>query len=197
MAKESRAAGRPRTFDERDVIDQAVTTFWKYGGTNTTMRVLERELGLMPASIYNAFGSKQQLLERALDSYLAQVADQLLSPLEMPEAESADLIRFVDELVAWVTNTDHPGCLMLNLLAEQPSGGESLPGFGQLHRERMRTAFHPALARIDASRAEARANLLVASVTGISLAARGGASQREIADLAVAVQDQIGQWSGS
>jgi hypothetical protein len=87
--------------------------------------------------------------------------------------------------------------MMLNLLAEQPSGDESLIGFAQLHRERIRSAVHPVLARIDPSQADARAHLLVANALGISVAARGGASRKEMADLAGAVQDQIRRWSGS
>ena len=195
MINESQAVGRPRSFDEKDVVDQAVTTFWKHGGTKTTMRVLERELGLMPTSIYNAFGSKEQLLQRALQSYLAQVADRLLVPLDSPDAGSDELLHFVDELVEWVTNTDHPGCMMLNLLAEQPLGDESLMSMANIHRDRIRSALRPALARIDELQADARAHLLLAGVLGISVAARGGAGRTEMAAISGALQDQIRQWT--
>ena len=50
-------AGRPRSFDEQDIVDQALNVFWTYGGANTTTRILERELGITQSSIYNAFGS--------------------------------------------------------------------------------------------------------------------------------------------
>lgn len=195
MVSESRATGRPRSFDERVVVEQAVTTFWKHGRTNTTMRVLENELGLMPASIYNAFGSKQELLERALECYLDQVAGQLLVSLEIPEAGADELIDFVDGLVVWVTDSTHPGCMMLNLLAEQPLGDASLDGYAHIHRERMRTAFLPPLTRIDAALAQGRADLLVAAALGISAAAQGAASDSEMTAFARAVKDQIRRWS--
>ena len=50
-------AGRPRSFDEQDIVDRALNLFWAYGGANTTTRMLERELGITQSSIYNAFGS--------------------------------------------------------------------------------------------------------------------------------------------
>ncbi|MGI9615671.1 MAG: TetR/AcrR family transcriptional regulator [Acidimicrobiales bacterium] len=195
MVSESRAAGRPRSFDERVIVEQAVTTFWKHGRTNTTMRILESELGLMPASIYNAFGSKQDLLERALESYLDQVAAELLVSLDEPESGVDELIDFVDRLVVWVTDSNHPGCMMLNLLAEQSPGDDSLAGYARLHRARMRTAFLPPLTRMDAAHAPGRAELLVVSALGISAAAQGGASRSEMGSLALAVKDQIRRWS--
>lgn len=177
------------------MVDRAVTVFWKHGGTNTTMRVLGSELGLMPASIYNAFGSKRELLQRALRRYLDRVEDDLLEPLAVSDADPAGLIRFVDELRAWVTDAGHPGCLMVNLLSEQAQGDESLMGFAELHRNKMRAAFRPALATMDASQAEARANLLLAAVMGMSVAARSGAGRSEMADLAGALKGQIRRWA--
>ena len=193
MAKESRVVGRPRTFDENVVVDQAVATFWKHGGTNATMRVLERELGLLPASIYNAFGSKRELLTLALERYLDQVADQLLAPVGTPSAGCDELGRFVEAVRDWVTDPEHPGCMLLNLLAEEPADDEVL-GFADRHRDGIRSALMPALARIDESHARWRANLLVAGVIGMSVAARGGADEREMADFASALHQQIQQW---
>ncbi len=195
MVKVSQAVGRPRNFDEHAVVQQAVTTFWKHGAANTTIRVLESELGLKSASIYNTFGTKQELLHRALQNYLDLVAENLLVPLEAPGASSDELVQFIDDFVDWVTDTDHPGCLMLNVLGEQAHGDESMMGFADLHRTRMRTALRPALARIDESQADARAQLIVAGVIGMSIAARGGANRREMADFANALQDQIRQWA--
>lgn len=195
MVKESRTVGRPRTFDETAVVQQAVTTFWTHGGTNTTMKVLEREIGLMPASIYNAFGSKQQLLHLAVENYLGQMAEELLTPLESPDAGQRELVEFIDELVEWVTNPDHPGCLMLNLLGEHAQRDEALLGFADRHRTRLRTALQPVLVSIDPSQAEARAHLLAAAVMGMSVAARGGADQGEMVAIAGSLQDQIKQWS--
>ena len=126
MVKVSQAVGRPRNFDEHAVVQQAVTTFWKHGAANTTIRVLESELGLKSASIYNTFGTKQELLHRALQNYLELVAENLLVPLGAPGASSDELVQFIDDVVDWVTNTDHPGCLMLNVLGEQAHGDESM-----------------------------------------------------------------------
>ncbi|HEY2200464.1 MAG TPA: TetR/AcrR family transcriptional regulator [Solirubrobacteraceae bacterium] len=61
--------GRPRSFDDRQVVDGAKDIFWRRGYAATSMRDLKEELGVLPGSLYGAFGDKHTLFIRALERY--------------------------------------------------------------------------------------------------------------------------------
>lgn len=62
--------GRPREFDECEIVTKALRAFWKRGYDATSIEDLVEETGLGRASLYGAFGDKQQLFRRAVDHYL-------------------------------------------------------------------------------------------------------------------------------
>ena len=69
---------RPREFDEGAVLDAAVLCFWKQGYEATSVRDLVAQTGITAASLYNAFGDKRALYQRALDHYVeASTADRI------------------------------------------------------------------------------------------------------------------------
>ena len=63
---------RPREFDEGAVLDAAVLCFWKQGYEATSVRDLVAHTGITAASLYNAFGDKRALYEKALDHYVEE-----------------------------------------------------------------------------------------------------------------------------
>jgi TetR/AcrR family transcriptional repressor of nem operon len=62
---------RPREFDEDEVLDQVVETFWRRGYEATSVSDLMEATGLAKGSLYKGFGDKHQLYLRALERYLA------------------------------------------------------------------------------------------------------------------------------
>ena len=58
--------GRPRQFEDEEVIDAAVAVFSENGFAGTSAQDLCDGTGLGRGSLYNAFGSKQALYEQAL-----------------------------------------------------------------------------------------------------------------------------------
>ena len=70
---------RPRRFDERDVVDQAMELFWTRGYEGTSVTDLTAELGVHPGSMYRTFGDKHALFLRALARYRETQA-QALAP---------------------------------------------------------------------------------------------------------------------
>jgi TetR/AcrR family transcriptional repressor of nem operon len=105
---------RPREFDEGVVLDAAMLCFWKQGYEATSVRDLVARTGVTAASLYNAFGDKRALYQRALDHYIEEsVADRIrrckaLAPLRAIEA-------FFDDIVKRSLNDrDHKGCMLVN-----------------------------------------------------------------------------------
>src|SRR3546814_18901546 len=73
--------GRPREFDETEVLVAAVDCFWERGYEATTIRELADKMGLTGASLYNAFGDKRALYRRALNHYIeTSFADSVHRP---------------------------------------------------------------------------------------------------------------------
>lgn len=61
---------RPREFDESAVIDRAMQQFWAHGYEATSVDDLCAATGLNRSSLYRAFGSKRDLLDAALTTYV-------------------------------------------------------------------------------------------------------------------------------
>lgn len=64
--EKSNLPGRPRQFEDKEIIDAAVAVFSTNGYAGTSAQNLCDSTGLGRGSLYNAFGSKQALYEQAL-----------------------------------------------------------------------------------------------------------------------------------
>jgi TetR/AcrR family transcriptional repressor of nem operon len=195
-----RAPGRPRRFDKAAVLDSALELFWKRGYYTTTTRELEAFLGLNQSSLYNVFGSKQALLDAALDRYETLTTAALLNPLEDSKSGLQGIEKFFSQLAHWVTHDGRRGCMLINMMAEDGTATESIKRRTRNYRKRVNLAFKSSLRRaVDKGEMRAddiggRANLLLGLVLGFNIAARGGASAQELKAMLRAVNAQIGSW---
>jgi TetR/AcrR family transcriptional repressor of nem operon len=115
---ESRWAGggmaRPREFDESAVLNAAILCFWKRGYEATSVRDLVDHTGITAASLYNAFGDKRALYEKALDHYVEEnVADRIRRCESLPPLRAIE--AFFEEIVKRSLNDrDRKGCMLVN-----------------------------------------------------------------------------------
>src|SRR5262245_43034519 len=61
--------GRPRNFDEAEALDTALRLFWKHGYEGTSMAMLTEAIGVNVASLYSAFGNKEELFVQCVERY--------------------------------------------------------------------------------------------------------------------------------
>lgn len=80
----SNTPGRPRQFEDKEIIDAAITVFSSNGYAGTSAQNLCDVTGLGRGSLYNAFGSKQALYEQALLRSHEQTMAAQLSILKQP-----------------------------------------------------------------------------------------------------------------
>ena len=108
---------RPREFDEAAVLDAATDHFWRHGYAATSVRDLGQAMGLVPASLYNAFGSKHALFTHCLDRYLDGNMRERIARLEATKPPRAAIESFLNEIVSR-SLADPRGCLLVNSALE-------------------------------------------------------------------------------
>jgi TetR/AcrR family transcriptional repressor of nem operon len=105
---------RPREFDEGAVLDAAVLCFWKQGYEATSVRDLVAQTGITAASLYNAFGDKHALYQRALDHYVeASIADRIRRCEALPPRQAIEAF-FEDIVKRSLNDRDRKGCMLVN-----------------------------------------------------------------------------------
>jgi TetR/AcrR family transcriptional regulator, transcriptional repressor for nem operon len=110
---------RPREFDEAAVLDAAIDRFWKRGYEATSVRDLADEMNIAGASLYNAFGNKRSLYERALNRYLDRTFRERIRRLEPSLPPREAIAAFLQEIVKRsVTDKQRRGCMLVNSAIE-------------------------------------------------------------------------------
>ncbi len=192
--------GRPRGFDEAELLENALELFWSNGFRATTTRELESHLGISQSSLYNAFGSKSGLLGAALDLYEGRIKGELLAPLEGSTDGLAAIDRFLTDLDRWISTGGKRGCMVVNLMAEDGGSSGTITRRTRGYRTRVRKALLDALKRsaaageIEADHLEERAEVVFGMVLALNIATRGGATRRELGRLLDGARHAMASW---
>ncbi len=179
--------GRPRTFDEDAVLEQALHLFWDRGYEGTALSVLLTRTKLTKSSLYKAFGSKEGLFQRVLDRY----EDRHLSfrhealAQESPRAIVAAILHGMVDLHAG--DGTPPGCLGTNAaLACSPAadaircqvaGGRE--AFREILRDRLAATAETAPLPFGMD-PDVAASLVQTMIQGLAVQAKSGASKEEL-----------------
>ncbi|WP_189043291.1 TetR/AcrR family transcriptional regulator [Aliidongia dinghuensis] len=115
--------GRPREFDEQDVLATAGEIFWAKGYEGTSTRDLTAGTGLTHSSLYGAFGDKRGLYLKALDQYLDRTLRERIARIERSHTGAAAIGAFFDEMAARsLADPLHRGCMMVNTAIDAAPG---------------------------------------------------------------------------
>jgi len=71
MTESPKPRGRPRAFDRDEALKTAMLLFWRHGYDGVPIAQLATAMGIAPASLYVAFGSKEALYREAVRFYLS------------------------------------------------------------------------------------------------------------------------------
>jgi len=182
---------RPRAFDVDRALDRALEVFWARGYEGASMAELTDAMGINPPSLYAAFGNKRELFRRAVERYAAGPAAYTVQALEAPTARGVAeaLLRGCARMV---TDAGRPhGCLMVHgaLACGAEAAGPRADlaarrAAGELRlRERLRRARAEGDLPADADPA-ALARYLMTVLYGMSVQAAGGATRRDLLQVA-------------
>jgi AcrR family transcriptional regulator len=176
------AVGRPREFDPDQVEDAAMKLFWERGFDGVSISDVTATTGVNRRSIYDEFGSKEKLFERAAARYLSGPGDYMTGALTRPTAR--EVAEAMVHGAADTVSGDILGCLTV---------GEA-PGLAELREatvHRLAERFDAAVDDGDLSGVDTMvlARWIIGVCQGISVQARSGASRADlhaVADLALA-----------
>ena len=135
-----RPVGRPREFDEEQVLAAAMDAFWRKGYEATSLVDLTEATGLNKASLYRVFGDKHQLFIAALKNY----ADIEFRETTAVVSEQASPLTNIRAVVKKITDDagSEKGCMMINSMVElaphDPEVRQLLKSFGEQRLQAIR-----------------------------------------------------------
>ncbi|MEM7444604.1 MAG: TetR/AcrR family transcriptional regulator [Pseudomonadota bacterium] len=140
--------GRPRQFDEEQVLDQAMKVFWRQGYAATSIKDLVGETGLNPGSLYEAFGDKHDLFLAAISHYRGTIVRRRLEEMAKPGPGYDRIAGFFNDLVQFSTGEGRlMGCLMTNSAVELAPHDRDVAVLVAANLMEMERAFHGLVVR--------------------------------------------------
>jgi TetR/AcrR family transcriptional repressor of nem operon len=182
---------RPRQFDRRKALHDAMRVFWAKGFAGTSTDDLLRAMGIGRQSLYNTFGDKRRLYLEALATYLNRVTAAHLARLNAPKSPLAG----IRDLLAGVTPDEDRdrslGCMGVSSVSEfgttdaeiaSLTNGASLLVLGRLAE---RIGEGQSSGEIDPTIDPAKtAGFVQVVLNGLQISARGGTGPSELATFA-------------
>lgn len=167
---------RTKQYNEQEVIEKAMALFWRNGYENTSVRMLEKEMGINQFSIYSSFGSKQGVFLESLKCYKSKVYSVFEKLQNGTNGVNDIKTFFYDSVEAPAKMGNHKGCLLTNTY------NEFIDNEDQLIREQM-AEFMTNLKNIfieklgvntskDSATIEKQANYLLLAKHGLAAASR-------------------------
>lgn len=180
--------GRRKQFDDLTVVRAARDVFWERGYASTSLTDLEAATGLSRSSIYQAYGSKQGLFDRAVQNYCAEYLWPIIEPMEADGAGPAEVVAYFLALAHHLRGPSaiaSRGCLIANTASELNVLDTAALNVVRTFRERLHAALLHALSAIDGIQNGAgKAETLTAAQMGLMITARfdpiGAANMAEV-----------------
>lgn len=183
-----RARGRPRAFDTGQALHAAMLLFWRHGYDGVSVAQLATAMGIAPASLYVAFGSKEALYRAALQLYVSTLGRLGVEALQGTPTAREGVRAVLRAAAAAFTRRDlPPGCMVgigsLRCAAENRAAEEAAAELRRLTARavcgRIERARNEGELRQEVS-AQALTDFYGAVVEGMSVRARDGASRERL-----------------
>lgn len=139
--------GRPKQFDDDEVLARAMQVFWRQGYEATSLDDLIEAMGIPRQSLYRTFTDKHTLFVRALDYYDKNVTSVVVNALTA-EGPAIDNLRLVFQM--WriaVSTPERMGCMMVNASSQVAADDEEVVRLVRANQKRGITAFEKTLSR--------------------------------------------------
>jgi AcrR family transcriptional regulator len=187
-----------RQFDEKEVIGIALEVFWQKGLHDTTMQDLATASGVQRGSLYNAYGSKEEIFLRAFDQYTAQFLEMVGKALAQG-GTAAKLGNLFDLIITnMTTGSPQRGCLTtrtaLDAAISSPAVRQRVQSLLSRLEHLIGEAIHCATDKSTAIDAGRLARVVVIFTRGLAVMERAGYDREQLKEAAATFVDA---WVGN
>jgi AcrR family transcriptional regulator len=182
---------RPKEFDRDTALLGAIGVFSEHGYDGTATEALVQAMGIGRQSLYDTFGDKWRLYLEAVQRYTADSISDQLRLLNAARSPMDGLRAHINGAVDKVIADPSPRCLGISATCEF---GRTNPELNMLSETANRTLRFAIERRIDeaksngeaADEVDAReaAGFIIATLVGIKVSARAGASPESLRGIA-------------
>tara|TARA_R110002153_G_scaffold51774_2_gene145344 strand:+ start:931 stop:1551 length:621 start_codon:yes stop_codon:yes gene_type:complete len=117
---------RSKQYKEEEVIEKAMGLFWRNGYENTSVRMLEKEMGINQFSIYSSFGSKNGVFLECIKSYKKKIR-RITEVLEKSNNGVAGIKQYFYDFLEFSKDDNvKKGCLVTNTINELGEHGDPI-----------------------------------------------------------------------
>jgi len=168
---------RQKKYIEGEVIEKAMHLFWRNGYETTSVRMLEKEMGINQFSMYASFGNKQGVFLESIKCYQKKARVELIDKLKNAPSNVNSIKQYFIDFVSFSKEVNsYKGCLLTNTVNElghsaDPKIVEEIIQFAT----KVKTAFVEILEKdITKSKeiVEQQANYLMVALQGLSVASK-------------------------
>jgi len=116
--------GRPREFNEEQVLDAVREVFWEKGFDGASLADLTLATGLHKGSLYKAFGDKKKLFLLTLQRYMDVTFAEMHEAASKHDSPLDSLKAVLEQMTDTATgHSDCPrGCMVINTIVEYSDG---------------------------------------------------------------------------
>lgn len=118
---------RTKQFDEQEVLKKAMELFWEKGFHATSMQDLVSYLCINRASLYDTFGGKEALFEKAFELYRSNSIGFLREVLDSTDSVKGRFQKLFDFAIKEaIEDESRKGCFVVNVTTELVPGDERI-----------------------------------------------------------------------
>jgi TetR/AcrR family transcriptional repressor of nem operon len=186
---------RLREYDIGDVLQKAMTAFWRRGYSATSMSDIYEATGLKPGNLYAAFKDKEELFRRCFETYADHFRATL--PTAATGLPAIDAWLKIQAKLA-IEDPERKGCLIINTVTEREAHSAATRALASGRLQEIRDFFLLNLtlaqaqgqirADLDVNR---HADALLGAVISIMSLGRAGADGRMIENIAKAAYEGL------
>ncbi|WP_437962306.1 TetR/AcrR family transcriptional regulator (plasmid) [Sorangium sp. So ce119] len=182
---------RPKEFDRDEALRRAIPVFWEKGFAGTSTEDLVRAMGIGRQSLYDTFGDKRRLFLEALRAYNADSIAAIMKRLRAGPTALAAIERVLVELAEARDGARSLGCMGVNAVCELARDDDEVRALtatsAALLEAVLKDAIDEGRSKGDIGRgidSRAAARFLAATLSGMKVQAKAGASAEALRDVA-------------
>ena len=141
-------AGRPKHFENEELIDKAMPIFWAKGYTATSAQDLLKAMEIGQGSFYRAFpGGKKELYQLSLLQFITNTTTKFNTALEETTHPIKFIESFFENIAIRSAQNMKNGCYLGNAIVEMSNVDEDTKVLSAKHLLKLQTGFENALVK--------------------------------------------------